>query len=517
MKAILYCRVSTDDQVNGYSLDLQEETLRAHCERNNIEVISVYREDFSGKNFDRPELNKLKKYIKERKGEVNQLLIAKWDRFGRNLMEALQMIHDLQELGVQPISIEQPLDMSIPESKLMLAVYLSVPEVDNLRRSRNTKGGMRKAAQDGRWGSIAPRGYSNKRDELNKPIIVPNKESELITYAFNEVAKGRSQVEVRDELKELGLHIPKQSFSKMLRNVLYKGLIRVPPGAGESEYYVKGLHKSIVSEDVFQQVQEVLDGKRKKTNHPKIHKDRDELPLRGLLKCGRCGGNLTGSPSKGNGGRYFYYHCRNGCKERFRSEEADTQIEKLLYNIQISKEVKSMYIKEFKNCMNLKSSKQTARKRQINEDIEKNKKRINNIEDRFADGDLSTSDYTELKRKFENTIRNLEEERKNISGVEKNTQVMIEHALSLLENVQDMYVLSDLKKKKKLIGSIFTEKLTFKEKQCRTPKTNKFINIIKLENSKLAQKKRGQLNDDVKLSLMVTPEGFKPPTLRAEI
>ena len=133
MKAILYCRVSTDDQVNGYSLDLQEETLRTHCERNNIEVISVYREDFSGNNFDRPELNKLRKHIKERKREVNQLLIVKWDRFGRNLMEALQMIHDLQELGVQPISIEQPLDMSIPESKLMLAVYLAVPEIDKLR------------------------------------------------------------------------------------------------------------------------------------------------------------------------------------------------------------------------------------------------------------------------------------------------------------------------------------------------------------------------------------------------
>jgi len=184
-KAILYCRVASDTQANQCGLDVQEETLRSYCEQNNIEVISVYREGFSGKNFD--EFNKLLKYIREKQGEVNLLLITRWDRLGRNQNESIQMIHGLEELGVEPVSIEQPLDMSIPKSKLMLALYLAVPEVDNLRRGRNTKGGVIQAAQAGRWARQAVSGYRIEMDEDDKPIIVPDENAELIVYAFAEI------------------------------------------------------------------------------------------------------------------------------------------------------------------------------------------------------------------------------------------------------------------------------------------------------------------------------------------
>ena len=54
--AYLYVRVSTDEQKRkGYSLPEQEDRLLRHCEQNNIEVKGIFREDYSAKNFNRPE------------------------------------------------------------------------------------------------------------------------------------------------------------------------------------------------------------------------------------------------------------------------------------------------------------------------------------------------------------------------------------------------------------------------------------------------------------------------------
>ena len=55
----------------------------------------------------------------------------KWDRFSRNAGDAYQMINILRKLGVEPQAIEQPLDLSVPENKMMLAFYLAAPEVEN--------------------------------------------------------------------------------------------------------------------------------------------------------------------------------------------------------------------------------------------------------------------------------------------------------------------------------------------------------------------------------------------------
>jgi site-specific DNA recombinase len=52
------------------------------------------------------------------------------------------MINQLNRNGVEPQAIEQPLDLTIPENKMMLAFYLAVPEVENDRRSLNVFHGM---------------------------------------------------------------------------------------------------------------------------------------------------------------------------------------------------------------------------------------------------------------------------------------------------------------------------------------------------------------------------------------
>lgn len=171
--ADLYIRVSTDEQADkGYSQRDQEERLKKYCEINSIHIRKVIYEDHSAKTFNRPEWNKLLLSLKKYKNKIDLVLFTKWDRFSRNAGDAYQMISMLRKLGAEPQAVEQPLDLSIPENKMMLAFYLAAPEVENDRRALNVYYGMRRAKIEGRWVSTAPIGYINKTTESGKNILL---------------------------------------------------------------------------------------------------------------------------------------------------------------------------------------------------------------------------------------------------------------------------------------------------------------------------------------------------------
>ena len=312
MKAIIYVQVSTDEQAEkGYSLKHQEERLRQYCEQQKIEIIRIFKEDHSAKTFDRPSFTELLNFLKKNRGAVDLLLYLKWDRFSRNAGDAYAMINQLNRLGVEPQAIEQPLDLGIPENKIMLAFYLAAPEVENDRRSLNTIAGMRRAMKEGRHCTCAPKGFKNARNEQNRPIIIPGKDAHHIQYVFETMSTGLYPVEeMSRQARAKGFDCSKNQLWRILRNPFYYGKIILPAYKDEEAELVQGQHEPLISEELFNSVQDVLDGRKK--NHPAKHSQKKEFPLRGFLQCRKCSRNLTGSASKGNGGKYFYYHCSCG-------------------------------------------------------------------------------------------------------------------------------------------------------------------------------------------------------------
>jgi site-specific DNA recombinase len=151
----------------------QEELLRKYCSINNLSVRYVIIEDHSAKTFNRPEWKKYLSVLKRNKNQADLVLFLKWDRFSRNAGDAYQMINTLRKLGIEPQAIEQPLDLSIPENKMMLAFYLAAPEVENDRRALNVIHGMRRAKKEGRFMGKAPIGYMNRTDESGRKYIAP--------------------------------------------------------------------------------------------------------------------------------------------------------------------------------------------------------------------------------------------------------------------------------------------------------------------------------------------------------
>ena len=83
MKTILYCRVSSDEQAKGASLEVQEAYLRSYCANHNYEIVGVYKDDYSAKHFDlqRPEFERMYDDCRKNKKLIDKVLFLRWDRY----------------------------------------------------------------------------------------------------------------------------------------------------------------------------------------------------------------------------------------------------------------------------------------------------------------------------------------------------------------------------------------------------------------------------------------------------
>lgn len=312
--ADFYIRVSTEEQkTTGFSQRYQEEILRSYCAINAIEIDRVFFDDHSAKTFNRPSWNKLfASYQSKTVSTPRLLLITKWDRFSRNTAEAYQMLNKLQKLHIEVIAVEQPLDSSIPESKLLMTLFLTYPEVENDRRAINIKQGIEQGLKEGRWMGLAPVGYINKITETGIKYIEPSEPyATYIRTAFFELAKGTQAVTaVYKRLREKGFSKSFHCFNRAIHNPLYCGKIAVKSHDSRKPVYIMGKHTAIISDILFFQVQELLTRRKRR-----IRKGKADIrfPLRGVLLCPICHKYFTGSGSTGRHKQtYYYYHCKNG-------------------------------------------------------------------------------------------------------------------------------------------------------------------------------------------------------------
>lgn len=412
-------------------------------------------------------------------------------------------------MGIEPQAIEQPLDMSIPESKIMLAIYLAAPEVENDRRSLNTIAGMRKAMKEGRHVNMAPRGYRNARDENNNPIIEPGKDAQLIKWVFEETARGVHNVmEIWKAAKEKGLKVGKSQMWNLLRNPVYCGRIFVPAYKDEKAVVIKASHESLISTELFDEVQDVLNGRKRK--FPTRQTAKEELPLRGYLQCKQCGSKLTGSASKGNGGKYFYYHCQHGCRERFKAEVANKEIIKEFVQISSNNAVIRILKESLDVHLRLSKSDKLQQKARLGEEIEKAKARITNARRLMLDKEIDAAEYKEIKTEYEGEIKKLERKIEEITTLDSDLKEHISFCCELLQNLPKYFSAADLTAKQQILGSILSEKLVFSDNQYRTIKFRNVISLISRrgKDSKGGVKKESSENSE--LSNVVPRTGFEP-------
>ena len=111
-----YVRISTKEQNTAR----QDELMKG------LEVEKVYTDRMSGKNKERPELQKMMDFVRE----GDSLTVESISRFARNTRDLLDLTATLDAKGVQFISKKESIDTSTAAGKFMLAVFGALAELE---------------------------------------------------------------------------------------------------------------------------------------------------------------------------------------------------------------------------------------------------------------------------------------------------------------------------------------------------------------------------------------------------
>ena len=314
MRAVLYVRVSTEEQVENYSLGSQQQACEAYCKTKGIEVDRVFREEGeSAKTEARTQLQLLLSYCSKNARRIDLVVVDRTDRFSRAAEVHHAVKAKLRASGIRLASVKEDYDDS-PVGKFAENMFVAAAQFDNDMRAQRTTDGMRAGVREGRWMWGAPIGYVRPQGRTT-PSLVPDPDTaHLVRLAFELYAQGdKTKREIWDYLTDLGLlrggkALSLQSFGAMFKNPIYRGRI-VSPKLGED---VPGDFQPLVSDELFERVQKAHSGAR--AGRVERTRDHPDFPLRRLTKCGQCGTSLTASWSRGRSKRYAYYFCpRKGC------------------------------------------------------------------------------------------------------------------------------------------------------------------------------------------------------------
>ena len=353
LRCYLYTRVSTEIQVDGYSLEAQKERLRKEAEHRGMKVVGEYSDEGkSGKNIQgRPEFQKMLNDIKSGKDKVDYVLVFKLSRFGRNAADTLNSLQYMEDFGVNLLCVEDGIDSAGAAGKLMISVLAAVAEIERENIKEQTMAGRQQKARDGRWnGGFAPYGYKlvHKDGEKGKVLVIEEKEAELVRLIYdkfvntnmgaNGIAKWLNERGYTKTVRQNGT-MPTLSahFVKLvLDNPVYMGKIAYGRRKTEkidgtrNEFHIvkqaedayeiyDGIHEAIVTEEMWYEAY----AKRKVTGikHEKTHSIGHYHMLSGLVRCPECGAKMYGvvnrKKKKGSDEFYkdmWYYKCKNRIK-----------------------------------------------------------------------------------------------------------------------------------------------------------------------------------------------------------
>ena len=316
--AVLYARVSSKEQELGYSIPAQQELLRSYGAQQGLVMEQEFVDVETAKTTGRPGFTAMVSYLQQHPA-CRVLLVEKTDRLYRNFKDYLTIgeldreIHFVKENEILSKD-SRSAEKFVHEIKLVMAKNY----IDNL--SEEVKKGLRTKAAQNLWPSFAPLGYMNTVGPDGKRIIVPDPVyGPMVTELFEWFASGEYSLKGLAQkaygegfrFRKSTAKVPVTTLHKILRKRIYMGDFDYAGG----RYH--GSHEPLVAGEVWERVQEILDGRHEKKHRKVTH----DFAYSGLVNCGHCGCSLVGEVKKG---RYVYYHCtgyRGKCPEPYTREE----------------------------------------------------------------------------------------------------------------------------------------------------------------------------------------------------
>ena len=311
-------------------------------------------------------------------------------------------------------------------------------------------------------------GEDNIIEEYSKALLKEIKKVE-------DYIKG-SYKQVYKMAKEKGFSGTKGLFWFAIRNPVYCGRIFIPKYKDEESCFVKGSHEPIISEALYYQVQDVLDG-RKRHYRLKVVSN-ESLPLRGFLICPLCNKLLTGSASKGHTKYYSYYHCTDGCSCRYRADNVNN-----IFVTELKKYIpRPEMIDLFKITLSEAWYDQTNHlqddSKQLQLQIKELEEKLSYIRELLSSRQLDPADFREMKTEYTTKLEKLQAKlgANNHDKVDFND--LLNKGVNNLLKLDYVYETGDAEKKREVISSMYPEKMTFDGFSVRTNRINEVARLI---------------------------------------
>ncbi len=350
LRCYLYLRVSSESQIEGYSLDAQHETLMWAAKEHNMQVVEEFRDEGkSGKNTTgRPAFREMIGRIQNgNPDKVDYVLVYKLSRFGRNTADVMNNLQIMEDCCVNLIATQDNIDSAATSSKVLIAMLAAFAEMERDTIHVQTMAGRIQKAREGKWNAgVAPFGYRVEKDTdgRNARLVVHEEEAAIVRLAFEKyahtgmgysgVAKWLNRNGYRREVRQTRRHDTFTDFfvKSMLDNPVYTGKIvhgrfgteKIQGKRNEyraikrDKYEIyDGIHEAIISEALWEEVQ----AKRKATANkaPEHYGPKHVHVLSGIVRCPVCDSPMYGAVNRkkkkdGSGGFYseiYYYVCKN--------------------------------------------------------------------------------------------------------------------------------------------------------------------------------------------------------------
>lgn len=312
--AVGYSRLSTAGQAGerNVSLEVQESAFRDHCRANHRTVLATFVDVASGRKDDRPQYQAMLEYVAA--NNPDEVVVLYLDRFGRRPQEILTRYWALKDHGTEVVSLSEDL-----KDELLLLVRSGIAGAESKRISERVSMALQRAAAKGNLVNKLPFGYTKVRDQRGERVEQVPEEAAVVREAFELAIGNRGYKSVADELNRRG-HRTKngkfwatQTVKLLLTNPAMVGHL-VFRGATETVEH-KNVYPAILTAEEWAQLQDRLKIRRESQRGKASTSD---YLLSGLLRCGRCGGAMSGA-SKGPG-KPRQYVCANWKMSRARCE-----------------------------------------------------------------------------------------------------------------------------------------------------------------------------------------------------
>ena len=333
-KVVSYIRVSTDEQAEGQSLEVQAAVTEDYAKGHNLEIVARFEASESAFKPGRPVFGEMLKYLRNHKS-VASVLCYRQDRLARNAVDYATLV---DELGIAIVSATENLSLNA-SGRFMMDINAAQARYFSAQLSERVTGAMLNKAKKGEYPTGAPTGYVNNK--LERTIEIDPIQGAIVRELFETYANtDMSLMHLVKWAKTRGLRTRKGNamgcgaIHNLLTNPVYYGAIRW------RDVVYEGKHTPLVSRALFDRVQDKLHG-RGRTKH-----DR-RFPFRGLLVCGHCGCRITATLAKG---KYIYYHCTNGkgkCAQGYISQKDMAQLcESVVTQLHMPQDVARMLLEE---------------------------------------------------------------------------------------------------------------------------------------------------------------------------